>query len=303
MLILLGGLNLRATFRAVENSAPKTITIPSTSTPIFTAIMCTATPMATTPRAMVTPKKPFRRRSSIAGLAVRNFIRLLRPLVIGTVHGLAGSAAVALLVLPIIHDPVWAMAYLLIFGVGTIAGMMLITAAIAVPVSYSTRFQFLHRHLGTAAGVLSLGFGLFLVYQIGYVDGLFVTVKPGCNDPGGNMNRKRVRIVVRGAVQGVGFRPFVYRLAKELELTGWVVNSAQGVFIEIEGASDRVLSFTRRLKTEKPARAIIQSCESSHLDPLGYEKIRNPGEHRSWRKKRPHLAGHRDLRRLSARDF
>jgi high-affinity nickel-transport protein len=94
--------------------------------------------------------------------------------VIGTVHGLAGSAAVALLVLPIIHDPAWAMAYLLIFGVGTIAGMMLITAAIAVPVSYSTRFQFLHCHLGTAAGVLSLGFGLFLVYQIGYVDGLFV---------------------------------------------------------------------------------------------------------------------------------
>lgn len=101
------------------------------------------------------------------------FYQALRPLVIGTVHGLAGSAAVALLVLPIIHDPIWAMAYLLIFGVGTIAGMMLITAAIAVPISYSTRFQFLHRHLGTAAGVLSLGFGLFLVYQIGFVDGLF----------------------------------------------------------------------------------------------------------------------------------
>ena len=66
------------------------------------------------------------------------------------------------------------MAYLVIFGIGTIAGMMLITAAIAVPVSYSTRFQFLHCHLGAAAGALSLGCGLFLVYQIGYVDGLFV---------------------------------------------------------------------------------------------------------------------------------
>ena len=98
----------------------------------------------------------------------------MRPLVIGTVHGLAGSAVVALLVLPIIRDPIWALAYLLIFGVGTITGMMLITAAIAVPISYSTRFQFLHRHLGTAAGVLSLGFGGFLVYQIGFVDGLFV---------------------------------------------------------------------------------------------------------------------------------
>jgi len=87
------------------------------------------------------------------------------------------------------------------------------------------------------------------------------------------MSRKRMRIIVRGAVQGVGFRPFVYRLATELGLDGWVVNSAQGVFIEIEGAPDCVSSFTRRLKTEKPIRAIIQSCESSHLDPLGYKKF------------------------------
>ena len=178
------------------------------------------------------------------------------------------------------------MAYLLIFGVGTIAGMMLITAAIAVPVSYSTRFQFLHRHLGTAAGVLSLGFGLFLVYQIGFVDGLCAggdpVETPGSPTPATTMSRERVRIVVRGAVQGVGFRPFVYRLATELDLNGWVINSAQGVFIEIEGASDRVLpSFTRRLKAEKPARAIIQSCESSHLDPLGYKEfeIRESTDH------------------------
>jgi high-affinity nickel-transport protein len=101
------------------------------------------------------------------------FYQALRPIVIGIVHGLAGSAAVALLVLPIIRKPIWAIAYLIIFGVGTIAGMMLMTAAIAVPVSYSTRFQFFHRQLGTAAGVLSLGFGAFLVYQIGFVDGLF----------------------------------------------------------------------------------------------------------------------------------
>jgi high-affinity nickel-transport protein len=96
----------------------------------------------------------------------------LRPTVIGIVHGLAGSAAVALLVLPVIHDPIWAMAYLAIFGVGTIAGMILITAGIAVPVSYTARFDFFHRHVGTAAGFLSLGFGSFLVYQIGFVDGL-----------------------------------------------------------------------------------------------------------------------------------
>jgi hypothetical protein len=51
--------------------------------------------------------------------------------------------------------------------------MVLITAAIALLVFCSTRFGFLHRHLGTAAGFLSLSFGVFLVYQIGFVDGLF----------------------------------------------------------------------------------------------------------------------------------
>ncbi len=100
--------------------------------------------------------------------------RSLRPLFIGVVHGLAGSAAVALLVLPIIRDPLWAMMYLFIFGVGTIAGMMLITAAIAAPITYSAnRFSLFNRYVGAAAGALSLIFGLFLVYQIGFVDGLF----------------------------------------------------------------------------------------------------------------------------------
>jgi len=97
----------------------------------------------------------------------------LRPVVIGVVHGLAGSAAVALLVLPIIQRPIWSLAYLGVFGLGTIAGMMLMTATIAVPITYSTRFQFLHRHFGTAAGLISVGFGLFLAYQIGFVNGLF----------------------------------------------------------------------------------------------------------------------------------
>jgi high-affinity nickel-transport protein len=103
-----------------------------------------------------------------------HFYRLLRPVIVGVVHGLAGSAAVALLVLPIIRDPIWAMIYLLIFGAGTIAGMMLITAAIAAPITYSAnRFRAFNRYVGATAGVLSLIFGLFLVYQIGYVDGLF----------------------------------------------------------------------------------------------------------------------------------
>ena len=62
---------------------------------------------------------------------------VLRPLAVGIVHGLAGSAAVALLVLTTINRPSWAIGYLLIFGLGTVAGMMLITAAIALPFAYS----------------------------------------------------------------------------------------------------------------------------------------------------------------------
>ena len=53
------------------------------------------------------------------------------------------------------------------------------------------------------------------------------------------MNYERIKVVVHGAVQGVGFRPFVYRLASELQLNGWVLNSSQGVFIEAEGERRR----------------------------------------------------------------
>jgi hydrogenase maturation protein HypF len=76
--------------------------------------------------------------------------------------------------------------------------------------------------------------------------------------------------VIRGAVQGVGFRPFVYRLAGELELTGWVSNSSQGVFLEVEGTPAALESFLHRLKHEHPPRAFIQSFEYSFLDPEGF---------------------------------
>jgi high-affinity nickel-transport protein len=101
---------------------------------------------------------------------------IVRPLTVGIVHGLAGSAAVALLVLTTIHRPSWAIGYLLIFGLGTIAGMMLITTAIALPFAYTLRhFVRLNRGLAMASGMLSLSFGLFLCYQIGFVDGLFLS--------------------------------------------------------------------------------------------------------------------------------
>jgi ABC-type nickel/cobalt efflux system permease component RcnA len=105
--------------------------------------------------------------------------QLLRPLLVGLVHGLAGSAAVALLVLALIKNPWWAIAYLVLFGIGTIAGMMMITAAIGAVVAYaSKRSSRVERYLRFASGLLSLGFGLFLAYQIAVVDGL-ITGSPG----------------------------------------------------------------------------------------------------------------------------
>lgn len=100
----------------------------------------------------------------------------LRPLLVGIVHGLAGSAAVALLVLSTIADPKWAVLYLLIFGIGTIAGMMLITAAIALPFSFAdSRFAWLNRSFVIGSGLVSLSFGLFVCCQIGFAAGLFTS--------------------------------------------------------------------------------------------------------------------------------
>src|SRR5215470_3302116 len=85
--------------------------------------------------------------------------QMLRPLLVGLVHGLAGSAAVALLVLALIKNPWWAIAYLVLFGVGTIAGMMLITAAIGAVLAYaSSRSSRVEHYVRVASGLLSLGF-------------------------------------------------------------------------------------------------------------------------------------------------
>jgi high-affinity nickel-transport protein len=110
-------------------------------------------------------------RKPFAGLGL---FHSMRPLLVGIVHGLAGSAAVALLVLGTIRSARWAIFYLLLFGLGTIVGMMLITLAFAVPATLATnRFAWLSRGLVTGTGLLSLAFGIVVAYQIGVTDGLF----------------------------------------------------------------------------------------------------------------------------------
>jgi hydrogenase maturation protein HypF len=83
----------------------------------------------------------------------------------------------------------------------------------------------------------------------------------------------RLKLAVRGAVQGVGFRPFVFRLATGLGLAGWVNNSPQGVFIEVEGSRADLEKFLLRLEAEKPPRSFIQSLEASWLDAAGFKKF------------------------------
>ncbi len=83
----------------------------------------------------------------------------------------------------------------------------------------------------------------------------------------------RVRVALSGAVQGVGFRPFVHRLATELALAGWVNNSPQGVFIEADGERSALEKFLLRLETEKPPRSFIQSLETTWLDAAGFDKF------------------------------
>jgi high-affinity nickel-transport protein len=108
---------------------------------------------------------------AFGGLALYQW---LRPLVVGVVHGLAGSAAVALLVLTEIHDPLWGLAYLALFGIGTVAGMMVVTAVISLPFAFSARqLPNFNAALRVVCGVLSIAFGLYLIWQVGFVGGLF----------------------------------------------------------------------------------------------------------------------------------
>jgi high-affinity nickel-transport protein len=117
-----------------------------------------------------------RRAHARAGTHVepRRFKGLWRPLGVGIVHGLAGSAAVALLVLASASDPELAFLGLVVFVIGTLVGMVALSAAFAAAVSYAAnRMETLRVRLARGAGALSFVFGLVLAVRIGFVDGLF----------------------------------------------------------------------------------------------------------------------------------
>ena len=158
MLVLLGILNLTGVMQKLTSR--------------FTPALASAKD-----RLSLGPNKP--RASKMEKLLENSVGRIgvyqcVRPLAIGLVHGLAGSAAVVLLVLSTIHSPVWATVYLLIFGAGTMIGMICMTAMIAVPLAFAgDRFTKLSKYLGAASGMASLCFGSFLVYQLGFLGGLF----------------------------------------------------------------------------------------------------------------------------------
>lgn len=111
---------------------------------------------------------------TLSGRRIGDAASMRRPMAVGFIHGLAGSAFVAILVLAAI--PGWAsqLAYLALFATGTIAGMLAITVAIALPATMATRrFDRLHDGLRVASGVTSIAVGLVLAHRVGVVDGLF----------------------------------------------------------------------------------------------------------------------------------
>lgn len=97
-----------------------------------------------------------------------------RPFLVGLVHGLAGSAAVALLVLATIRSTAGALLYLAVFGLGTIAGMVTVTVLLALPALYAgPRVARAHTGIRVAAGALSIAFGLLLARGLVIEGGLF----------------------------------------------------------------------------------------------------------------------------------
>lgn len=125
------------------------------------------------------PQNPSQTLRLRSGQALLSFVKkygamqLGRAFLVGIIHGLAGSAAIAILILTTIKNPREAVLYLLVFGVGTVTGMMAITTAIGFPLIASSKKLASFDPIATiVSGFLSLSFGLWLAYQIGVVEGL-----------------------------------------------------------------------------------------------------------------------------------
>ncbi|WP_036843358.1 acylphosphatase, partial [Planktothrix agardhii] len=88
-----------------------------------------------------------------------------------------------------------------------------------------------------------------------------------------NSQQHRLQLTIQGTVQGVGFRPFIYRLATELNLTGWVNNSVQGVLIEVEGFRQNLEQFQYRILKEKPPQSEIEILDAVWLPIVGYSQF------------------------------
>jgi len=102
------------------------------------------------------------------------FNAMRRPFFIGMVHGLAGSAALMLLVLTTISTPWEGIAFILIFGFGSVGGMLVLSSLIGLPfILTARRFTLLNRWIRITAGVASTAFGLFLGWEISFRQGLF----------------------------------------------------------------------------------------------------------------------------------
>jgi high-affinity nickel-transport protein len=171
MLILLGVLNLTGVIGWITERLTPGKAAPAMSHQVASVNCVSEEPVVTDQKASGRIEIFLDRTIGKLGL-----YQTIRPLVVGLVHGLAGSAAVALLVLSTIKSPLRSTAYLLVFGFGTMVGMMLMTAAISVPLVYAgKRFFKINRHLTAISGLASMAFGIFLVYHIGFVDGLFTS--------------------------------------------------------------------------------------------------------------------------------
>src|SRR5246127_3470712 len=180
MLILLGVLNLTGAMKWISHKlSPTHPDLPSSQTSEHSHVHFHGGKIHVHPHSHDRRAKLHAKEVDPPHWLARPFVELgwfhsLRPLLVGIVHGLAGSAAVALLVLGKIPSPRWAVFYLLVFGLGKIVGMMLMTLVFAIPLTLAgNRFAWINRSLVTATGVISLIFGLFVAWQIGFVDGLF----------------------------------------------------------------------------------------------------------------------------------